>query len=1593
MKLIFLLLFAFVPLHLCSTNYIVSGELLKYNSVSFNPSSSGLCTFYIRIDDIPIGYDLYFKISISSGSFEDGNLHYAPYYTPLNVGDEIGLPNQIPFDYYSSTTKSYYYILKKNDNYPYLFISSPIPKQYDAKSSVTITNTVGPTYFFLGDLSKFSYKSFNPNQKGKYGVYCIKTSDFPKESVINFKTTLTSGSFAYGYMYYGGYNTQLKDGQEVILSNYAYCETSSIDNEYFFSIQKINEKFLCVAPPPPHNFGSTATVTVYNSYKPYNVQYKVLGKLSMSGMQTFIPNDVGTDCVYYIKLNDFPNDIKNLQFKVELSSGSFENEYMFYGYLNTELNYGNTIYLPSNVKKDSTSIFTVSKESSYTYLYIAPPPPYDYTTQSQITVSNIFKISVKVIGELSKFSSQTFSPTQKGEYCAYYINTKDFQYENELYFKVTLTSGNFMDNYMYYGGNKDKYTDGTQISLPSYVSYSNKIGNTYIFTIPKFSYNYIYIASSKPYNYNSQSRITVSNLYSISEIKYDILGELPKSGKQTFTPSDVGKYCAYYISLDDFTKDVKSLQFKVELSSGSFEHKYMFYEYSNTELGNNSTITLSYNVKSDSSGNFNVPTASYKFLYIAPPPPYEYTAQSRITVSNIYTQHYLLLGELSKFSEKTYSPSQKGEYCAYCINTEDFPNDNELYFNVTLTSGSLKGESMFYGGSNDRITDGKSINLPVNVTYSSKYENTYSFTIPKITYKFLYFGPSRPYNYNSQSKITVANLYRISKINYKILGELPQFGEKEFNPNFEEKYCAYYIRLDDFSKNYKLKFKVELNSGSFEHKHMFYGYLNKELDSETTIILPSNVKSDSFGNFNILTSASYKFLYFAPPPIYDYTAQSRITVYNILYYVLLGELSKYSEKTFSPTEKGEFCSYRINIDNFPNDSQLYFKVTLTSGSFKDDYIYYLETDDLFNEGDEIVLINNISYSNISDGSYIFTIPKTKSKYLYISPSRPYNYDSQSKIKISNLYRPYEIFYNILEELPKAGQKTFNPTELGKYCAYYIRLEDFPKNIKNFKFKVELTYGSFEHEYMFYGYLNEELDKDTTISLPNNVKIDSSGNFTIPTSASNKFLYIAPPPPLDYTDQSRIIVSNIYTQYYLLLGGISKYSENTFSPYQKGDYCAYCIDTYDFPKDSYLYFNVKLTSGNFKDLYMHYGGYSQKFYDGTEIALPFNVTYSNISDGSYTFIVPKTSEQYLYISPPRPINYDSTSIITVYSTFEPNSIAYTILGELKRYRWESFTPTEKGKYCSYYINTYDFPTDDELYFQVVLYHGNFENDKMYYEGFNTQFSIGKRIPLSDFNNSNSNSSTTNNSYSTTDDEYTYNFTIPKSSHKYLYIAPPPPSNYDPETSSIKIYSINNKTYTVLGELSKYKNETFDPNEKGKSWVLYIKTEDFSKDTHINFKVTLTNGNFKHGYMNYGSYNETFGNGKEITLSDFVFYSDSSPKYSSSFSSPIYKEITYYFKIPKPSNKYLYVAPPPPADYDSQSRITVNIDVPKDESSDSKDSGSNSSSNSKKVALGVGIGVPCFVILVVVIVILVCKNKRGKIKSSDVENSKLEPINLN
>ena len=1583
MKLIFLLLFVIVPLNLCSTNYKVLGELDKYSNESFYPNISGqYCAYYLRVDDIPDGSSLYFRISLSSGSFENGNMHYIFYNTPLSRDDGISLSNQISQDFYSNSTKAYYYIIPKLSGYLYLYISPPIPIKYDSKSYVKIINTFGPTYFVLGELSKYDYETFNPTLKGKYGIYRINMDDFSKNSEIYFKTTLTSGVFAYGYMYYGSSNTKWLDGQEITLSTAVSYYSNVTDKEYFFSIQKTSFKFLYVAPPPPYGHDSQSTITVYNTYQPYDIIYTVLGELLKSGQQAFTPTEDRRYSVYYIELDNFPKDSK-LKFKVDITNGNFEHEYIFYGYLNEKIDTGKTIYLRASVKSDSSGSFTLST-TSYKYLYIAPPPPYSYSAQSTITVSNIFQQSYKLLGELSKFSQQSFYPYKKGDYCGYYIQMANFKKEEKLYFNVTLSSpGSFKEKCMYYGGNNNKYS--TQITLQSCVPYSSYRGNTYSFVIPKVSYNYLYIGLPRPYNYNSKTKITVSNLYSKDKIYYSVLGELPRSGQKTFSPKEEGKYCTYYIKLDNFPKNCK-LKFKADITYGSFEHNYMFYDYFDKEYNNDANITLSNNVQIDSQSTFNIPTASYKYLYIAPPPSNDYKAQTKITVSDVYVQYYVLLGELLKFSQQTFSLNDKGEHCAYFVYLPDFPKETELYFNLTLTSGNLKDECLYYGGSNDRFLVGKKITLPNNVSYSNYSDKTYTFIVPKVKYNYLYFGPSRPIKYENKAKITISNLYRTYKISYNVIGGLTKSGQQTFSPKDKGIYCTYFIKLDDFEKDSILNFKAVITDGSFEHENMFYDYFDKEYDKDTEISLSKNVKIDTSDFFNI-PIYSYKYLYIAPPPPNKYNDQTRINVSNyfVQYYRLLDQISKYNEKFFTLAEKREYCAYYIDTDYFPNDTELYFNLTITSGNFKDEILNYGTNDIEFGVGKKITLPINITYSNKSDGSYIFTIQKNSDRFLYFGPSRPYNYSSQSRIIISNLYRPYKIEYKVLGELTKSGQETFNPYVEGKYCAYYIILDEFPTKIKDLKFKVELSYGSFEHDNMFYEYSNEELNNETTISFSKSVMLDSSGNFTIPT-ASYKYLYIAPPPPNELYSQSRITVYNIYTQYYQLLGELPKYSEKTFSPKDKGDYCAYYIDLFDFPKDSYLYFNVTLTSGNIKNGLMYYEFSVNKFNDGDEISLPNNVTFTNYSEGSYSFIVPKSNYKYLYIAPSRPINYDTKPTITVYSTYDPNSIAYKVLGEIQKYSNETFNPHEKGKYCTYYIDTDDFPTDDELYFQVELSHGTFEHKNMYYEGFKTKFNTDKKIALSDFVSSKSSSKI--------DDEYTYNFTIPKSSHKYLYIAVPPSTN-NIETTSITIYSINNKTYTVLGELLKLKYETFNPNEKGKSCVLYLKTDDFSNGTDIYFKVTLTNGNFKHGYMNYGSFDEPYDNGTEITLPEYVIhynYSITPFTSSSSFSSTTYKEITYYFSIRKPSNKYLYIAPPSPSSYDSESRITVNNIEDPNKKDDSKGSDTSGSSKSNGLAIGLGVGIPCFVILVVVIVIVVYKKKNRGIKSSEVENSYNEPMHL-
>ena len=886
------MLYIIAPLHLCITNYTAIGQLSKYSHSSFKPDAKQKYNcYYIRLDGFPNGSILYFKVTLTYGSFEHGTMYYAP--SNQLYFSKIVLPNYV--SYYNSNSKlninNYYFAIVKPNNYQYLYIAPPPASKFQSQSSITVLNQQGPLYFVFGELSKFSYNYFYPRDKGKYGVYCISTEKFPKDSYIYFKTTITNGNFANGIMLYGGSITKLSSGDEVTFSS-SVSSSSLSENTYYFSVPKTSGKYLCVCTPPASSYTSQTKVTIYNTYRAHEINYKVSGELSKYSNETFYPNEEGNYRAYYINTDNFPGDTK-LFFKMTIESESFEHEYMFYSVKNEESSYGDTINLPSNIfyyssmSASDTYYFIISKPNSK-YLYIAPPPVYNYNNQSRVTVYNIFGSSFKVLGELSKYGHKSFYPNEEGIYCAYYINTDLFPKDNELYFNVTLNYGNFENEYMYYGVSNDSESEGTEITLFDYVSSNSSTNESNIFVIPKTSYKYLYIAPPPLYIYDSQSQVTIYNLYRPYNIDYKVLGELSKYSNEKFNPNEEGKYCAYYINADLFPKDSK-LYFKVTLTYGTFEHGNMFYEGSDTKFDNDSTIILSNNVNNDSYSNtsdtyyFIISKPNNSYLYFAPPPVDSYNNFSTITVYNIYGSTNKVLEELSKYGHKSFYPSKKKNQCAYYIRTSNFISESELYFNVTLNYGSFEYGKLFYKGYDNVLGNNKEITFYDYVNSSTNESNM--FVVPKTSYKYLYIAPPSLYNYDSQSQVTIYNTYRPYNIEYKVLGELSKFSNKTFNPYEEGKYCAYYLKIDNYKNDKELYFNVILTNGSFEHEHMFYEGSNTEFNNESIIVLTNDVARENYfcernSIYFIISKLNYKYLYFAPPPPSEFNNQTRFTIHN-----------------------------------------------------------------------------------------------------------------------------------------------------------------------------------------------------------------------------------------------------------------------------------------------------------------------------------------------------------------------------------------------------------------------------------------------------------------------------------------------------------------------------------------------------------------------------------------------------------------------------------------------------------------------------------------------------------------------------------------
>ena len=111
------------------------------------------------------------------------------------------------------------------------------------------------------------------------------------------------------------------------------------------------------------------------------------------------------------------------------------------------------------------------------------------------------------------------------------------------------------------------------------------------------------------------------------------------------------------------------------------------------------------------------------------------------------------------------------------------------------------------------------------------------------------------------------------------------------------------------------------------------------------------------------------------------------------------------------------------------------------------------------------------------------------------------------------------------------------------------------------------------------------------------------------------------------------------------------------------------------------------------------------------------------------------------------------------------------------------------------------------------------------------------------------------------------------------------------------------YVLKGQLTKYNVVTLSSNYRLTYYFAYLDTRDFPDEDEIGLKVTVYDGDLVNTEMWYEGYENV--SSQSVLKSRKSYYSSTS---SSSYGRTYYDEITYYYKIPKPSKRYLYVSTP-------------------------------------------------------------------------------------
>ncbi len=138
-------------------------------------------------------------------------------------------------------------------------------------------------------------------------------------------------------------------------------------------------------------------------------QFRVIKRIIKGGWDSFYPDSKGSNCAYFIDLNDFQRDDK-LYFTIKIYAGNFRDVYMryqasdiykseneiidmYYSERYTSSTHSST-YIGSWFS-EYTYYFTVYRPRNYRYFYFAPPPS-DYRYDSRIYVYNTNSLGIPI---------------------------------------------------------------------------------------------------------------------------------------------------------------------------------------------------------------------------------------------------------------------------------------------------------------------------------------------------------------------------------------------------------------------------------------------------------------------------------------------------------------------------------------------------------------------------------------------------------------------------------------------------------------------------------------------------------------------------------------------------------------------------------------------------------------------------------------------------------------------------------------------------------------------------------------------------------------------------------------------------------------------------------------------------------------------------------------------------------------------------------------------------------------------------------------------------------------------------------------------